>query len=247
MSDQRFTILTYNFHNGGQPLGHNQWPRLFDQFQPDIVLAQETRYPRKFLPAISETCLYWREMNTKFGTAVVTPAARVEVISLAKPDQYTAVVDIVPPSEWPGFIKSPLRVVSLHVANRLNSSYPNMALQILKNLAVLPAVENVIIAGDFNLTVGIQHEGVVTTKKELEVLNRLKNDFGLMSAWQAIHPNETLAQTLRYARNERHYHCDGIFIPAAWYRYLESCEVIDNSAWRELSDHNPVIAKFRDT
>jgi hypothetical protein len=40
------------------------------------------------------------------------------------------------------------------------------------------------------------------------------------------------------------YHCDGIFVPAAWYRYLDQREVLASPSWEALSDHNPVVASF---
>jgi hypothetical protein len=74
------------------------------------------------------------------------------------------------------------------------------------------------------------------------LLERLRREFNLMSCWQAVHPNRDLAQTLRWARNPATpYHCDGVFVPAAWYRYLEDCQVITHATWEVLRDHNPVV------
>jgi endonuclease/exonuclease/phosphatase family metal-dependent hydrolase len=40
------------------------------------------------------------------------------------------------------------------------------------------------------------------------------------------------------------YHCDGLFVPAAWTSSLLNCEVLEDEAWCTLSDHNPVAATF---
>ena len=75
--------------------------------------------------------------------------------------------------------------------------------------------------------------------------NRRVREFGLISCWQAANPNRDLPQTLRWSRDQAiPYHCDGIFVPDAWYRYLDQCEVLASPLWEELSDHNPVVATF---
>jgi len=66
-----------------------------------------------------------------------------------------------------------------------------------------------------------------------------------ISCWQAANPNCNLAQTLRWGPDQATpYHCDGIFVPAAWSRYLDQCKVLSSPVWEELSDHNPVVASF---
>jgi hypothetical protein len=83
------------------------------------------------------------------------------------------------------------------------------------------------------------------TRGERGILDRLVQEFGLVSCWQAAHPNRPLAQTLRWSA-DRHppYHCDGIFVPRSWLDRLVSCRVIRGSRWNALSDHNPVVAEF---
>jgi hypothetical protein len=83
------------------------------------------------------------------------------------------------------------------------------------------------------------------TRRERGVLDRLVHEFGLVSCWQAAHPNQPLAQTLRWsADRQAPYHCDGIFVPSSWLDRLVSCRVIRGSRWNTLSDHNPVVAEF---
>jgi len=76
-------------------------------------------------------------------------------------------------------------------------------------------------------------------------MTRFQQEFGLMNCWQTVHPNQYLPQTLRWSSNKTMpFHCDGIFAPACWYRYLENADIISGKDWDKLSDHNPVPASF---
>jgi len=109
----------------------------------------------------------------------------------------------------------------------------------------LPADATVIIGGDFNLTVGFRHPGEQLQKNQPKLMARFQREFGLMNCWQTVHPNQDLPQTLRWSNNKTMpFHCDGIFAPAHWYRYLEAADVISGDEWDSLSDHNPVVASF---
>ena len=76
------------------------------------------------------------------------------------------------------------------------------------------------------------------------LLERLREELGLVPCWQTAHPGEPLARTLRWMhRNDSPpYHCDGVFVPGAWTSALQSCTVLEGDEWSALSDHNPVVA-----
>jgi endonuclease/exonuclease/phosphatase family metal-dependent hydrolase len=117
--------------------------------------------------------------------------------------------------------------------------------QILDRIARMREGADLILGGDFNVVVGnrLPHEPIRTSRGEREILDRLSAEFDLLSCWQAANPGRPLAQTLRWSANrEAPYHCDGIFVPAAWSARLASCRVVTGSRWRQLSDHNPVVA-----
>jgi endonuclease/exonuclease/phosphatase family metal-dependent hydrolase len=81
---------------------------------------------------------------------------------------------------------------------------------------------------------------------ERALMARFTEELDLVPCWQTANPGRPLAQTLRWCVNRTApYHCDGIFIPRAWRRRLESCEVLATSEWIALSDHNPVLAVLR--
>lgn len=92
---------------------------------------------------------------------------------------------------------------------------------------------------------GIRHpaEHMKNRRGELALLQRFDDEFGLCSAWQGVHPDAALPQTLRWARDpDPPYHCDGIFLPRSWLTALTSVEILADEAWVALSDHNPILA-----
>lgn len=249
MTNHSFTILTYNFLNGGKPGDQNQWPKLLNQFKPHLVLAQETRDPVKHLTEQADAHVHWLRMNTKFGTGVVAIGAEITPLTLPNSAAYAAAVEITPPADWPAFIASPLRVVSVHLADKLDGDYWPLARKVMADIASLPPGGDLVIGGDFNLTVGIQGKDrgeYVTSGAARKFLKLMQTEFGLMSAWQAVNPNTELAQTYRHWNSQKRFHLDGIFIPARWYRYLESCAVTNDPDWSGVSDHYPVVATFRE-
>jgi endonuclease/exonuclease/phosphatase family metal-dependent hydrolase len=120
--------------------------------------------------------------------------------------------------------------------------------EILDRIAPLGEDADLVLGGDFNVVVGFRHarEKLKVSRGERAILERLAQEFKLVSCWQAAHPNRPLAQTLRWsADRSAPYHCDGIFVPNSWLDRLVSCRVVRGSRWNALSDHNPVVAEFR--
>jgi hypothetical protein len=103
---------------------------------------------------------------------------------------------------------------------------------------------DLLIGGDFNITLGRRHaSGGPTPRADLAVLDRLRDEFGLVNCWEAANSGVQPAQTLRWTGAPTvPYHCDGIFVPTAWQAALRSCVVVGSEEWAGLSDHNPVVA-----
>ena len=119
---------------------------------------------------------------------------------------------------------------------------------ILDRLARLRGNADLVLGGDFNVAVGYRRpeDKIKFLRGERELLDRLAGEFDLVSCWQAANPGRRLAQTLRWMGNPRApYHCDGIFVPRSWLPRLTAARVVQGSRWRQLSDHNPVLAEFR--
>jgi endonuclease/exonuclease/phosphatase family metal-dependent hydrolase len=233
-------IVTYNFAHRKK----EQWSKLFDDFSPDIILAQEARDPQKDIAELYQAQqgrFFYRAVHNQWGSALFIRQGEIKWLELPEFEGWVVGAEIDHP-DW----QCPLRVFSLHVPIKKGSSYIKQLHLILDKIAQLPDDAELIIGGDFNVTASFRHPGeaMETGRANEKVLARLRSDFGLTSCWQAAHPDQPLAQTLRWVTNRTTpYHCDGIFAPVAWSQLLESCEVI-SEGWEALSDHNPVVATF---
>jgi len=139
----------------------------------------------------------------------------------------------------------PLLAFSIH-APVFRGSYSKPVNMILDEIKKVAEGREVVIGGDFNLSVshwaGSEHP---SRKQDLAIQARLSDEFGLLNCWQAANPDQPLCQTLRWTGNRTiPYHCDGLFVPRAWKDRLESCLVLSGDEWNRLSDHNPVVASF---
>jgi endonuclease/exonuclease/phosphatase family metal-dependent hydrolase len=140
----------------------------------------------------------------------------------------------------------PLAVFSVHAPTP--GPYDKNVNKILDYLIEVSVGCDLVVGGDFNVTTAVRHqrEALENTPAERRIIERMRTEFGLINAWQVLHPNQDLPQTLRWTGNRAApYHCDGLFIPLAWVRHLEFCEVIVGDEWSILSDHNPIVASFR--
>jgi endonuclease/exonuclease/phosphatase family metal-dependent hydrolase len=239
-------IVAYNLRFGGRASNRVHWQRIFDAAAPDIFLAQETCSPDKYLSpqtyAQVGRQVHWSCVaNVAWGSAVFVRSGRIRPLDLPGYGGYVTGVE-VHNFDWRGAIK-PLRVFSLHVP----APYKRPMNEILDRIAALPDANacDHVIGGDFNLTTGVRHPTEKRQVHDLWLLERLRKEFNLMNCWQVANPNRDLPQTLRWGRDKAEpYHCDAIFIPASWYRYLDGCEVLSSPEWDALSDHNPVVARL---
>ena len=139
---------------------------------------------------------------------------------------------------------SPL-VFSVHAPSR-GESYAKQVNKLLDEIARIANGREVILGGDFNLSVspGTDTDRPVN-KQDSAIHARLADEFGLLNCWRIANPDRPLAQTLRWTGDRSiPYHCDGLFVPKAWKDRLVSCEVLSGGEWDSLSDHNPVVACF---
>lgn len=238
-------IATYNLRCGGKAGQRVHWTQIFEVANPDIFLVQETCQPQQYATnrfwEVHQNQVQWAKVsNNAWGSAVFVRSGSVNKIEVPQFEGNVVGVE-VEGFAWSLARTQKLRVISIHAP----VPYKPSVNRILDWLAALSDDADLIIGGDFNLTVGVRHPGEQQQAQNLWLLERLRKEFGLMSCWQAANPNRDLAQTLRWSGGKViPYHCDGIFVPAAWYRYLDKCEVLASPLWEELSDHNPVIATF---
>lgn len=227
-------IATYNFLHGGSKTRSGHLQRVLAEFNADVVLCQEARPPQTLNDNGAQ--FYWRPVRScTWGSGVYVrdlPANEVRVpgfsgwvtgVELALP-QRTLVFSVHCPAGAGGYVR---------VMHR-----------ILDRIRRLREGADLILGGDFNVAAGYRPPDDVIrfTRGEREVLDRIRDDFGLVPAWQTANPGLRLAQTLRWSANRSTpYHCDGIFVPASW--EIRQCIVCNGADWEALSDHNPVFAE----
>jgi len=238
-------IAAYNLRAGGRRNDRIHWRRMITNFAPEIMLVQETRHPSDYLEpdfyAANASRIHWLAAPDRlWGSAIFVRSGRLNPLTVPIHSGYVVAAE-VRGSAWSRRTRRPLYVFSLHVP----APYKRPMNEILDYIATLHNTHDLVLGGDFNLAVGIRHSSEPVPAEAPWLLSRLRREFNLMSCWQTVHPNQDLAQTLRWSGNPATpYHCDGVFVPAAWYRYLEDCQVISDPGWDVLSDHNPVIATF---
>jgi hypothetical protein len=237
-------IVTYNLRAGGSNKSH--WKKIFKDYDPHVFFAQESYNPDQHLPPADHGELHlsaaWQPMpGVKWGTAAYVRNGAGRPLEL--PDFGGSVVGVeVDPAVFPVSGSRPIRFFAVHAPQR--GSYQKAVTAILDMIHVNRGDGDLVIGGDFNLSVGrrVEAGGVPTSKADIAILDRLRDKFGLVSAWQSRNVGLPLPQTLRWSRNKKTpYHCDGIFIPESWASRVRSCEVASGPEWDLLSDHNPVV------
>jgi endonuclease/exonuclease/phosphatase family metal-dependent hydrolase len=246
-------LVTYNMGQGGSrnpPL----WARRLQSLKPDLFFVQEAREPAQFwLQALQSTrgarqgCCIWEAIpGRRWGSGFW--ANKGSITPLPVPEVYRGrvIAALVEGRCWPGSSETPVVVLSIHAPAPKGSTYVKEVGRILDLASALAGGLPLILAGDFNVAVGLrqpEHRPQVT-RGESDLLLRLREEFGLVPCWQTAHPGKPLARTLRWLRRNDSlpYHCDGVFVPAAWAPALRTCTVLEDEDWCALSDHNPVVA-----
>jgi len=240
-------IISYNLRGGGS--GKVHWSKVFDDFAPDIFLVQESYEPSEHLPPLLHGDLHrnacWKCVEgLKWGSAVCVRGKTARKLDL--PDFHGHVVGVeVDGTAFPISDGRPIRIFSVHAPDR--GGYQRAVNSILDMIGENLGEGDLVIGGDFNLTVGERHEAEEqkTSKADLAILARLRDEFDLVSAWQSANAGSPLPQTLRWAKDKvTPFHCDGIFIPQRWTSRVRSCTVVSGQEWITLSDHNPVMVEL---
>ncbi len=230
-------LVSFNMRAGGS-LSH--WQEMIDRLAPDIALVQETRDPRNFAAelGIPRGRLVWAPVeHGKWGSALLLPRRPRALLPVPGFDGWVVGAVV---TAWPR--RPPWHVYSVHVPAR-RRSYVREANAMLDGIAAQSAGGDLVIGGDFNLTVAHRAPGEerANSRGEQRFLERTEVELGLANAWRAIHPGVPLTQTLRWTRDPvTAYHCDEILVPKSWAACLRSAEVSTGEPWERLSDHNPV-------
>ncbi|MFO0585077.1 MAG: hypothetical protein U0229_22600 [Anaeromyxobacter sp.] len=233
-------IATYNFLVGGSARRARQWERLHERLAPDVIFAQEAPEP----PPGRGVALWQRARGRRWGSGVWLATGSIVPLPVRGFAGWVVGGEVALPGRH---ARRPLRVFSIHCPAGAHG-YVRTLGTILDRLARLGEGAELLVGGDLNVVAGYRDLGerVRMLRAEERLLDRFAADLGLVPAWQAMHPGEPLAQTLRWSGDRSMpYHCDGIFVPRAWVRRLVSAEVVTGRLWTRLSDHNPVVAEVR--
>ncbi len=192
-------IASFNLRHGGKnSFPENSWKQLLKQFAPDLVLAQETFHPNQYL-SVSELSGFsdpvWECVpDRKWGSAILSAGHPVGRVPL--PGFEGWVTGGRMPTLKIGGSNKQLLVFSLHAPR----PYERKLNQILDAIRALRDECDLVLGGDFNVTTAMRHpsETLKNTSGELRILERLRTEFGLVNAWQASHPYESLPQTLKW-------------------------------------------------
>jgi endonuclease/exonuclease/phosphatase family metal-dependent hydrolase len=239
-------IATYNLRAGGSHRTH--WVRLIEAYAVDLLLVQESLPPAEHLPrslsAVWTRTAWAMVKRNGWGSAVHTTTGSLRPVPVPGFRGWVVGAEVTGAAWQPG-PNEPLLVFSVHAPSG-RGSYAKIVNALLDKIRRLAKGRELVLGGDFNLTVGIGCQtGRPVRKENLAIQARLADEFGLVNCWQATNPGRPLPQTLRWTTNPTvPYHCDGIFVPKAWASRLVACDVLAGGDWDRLSDHNPVIARL---
>jgi endonuclease/exonuclease/phosphatase family metal-dependent hydrolase len=225
-------IATLNLQRGG---GRRVTVReVLRDTRAEVLFVQEA----PSLDALPAAWL-WRAAGTRaWGSGIAVTHGLLEARSVPGFDGWATA------ARWHRPAAPPLLLLSVHVpAGR--GGYAGSLGRLLDAIGTSDR-DRMVLAGDFNVCISDRlHTGEGARRGERRLQARLRDEFGLVSCWDALHPRGRPPQTLRWSgAPEVAYHCDGLFVPAAWCPWLARCRVLASPRWRRRSDHNPVVATF---
>jgi exonuclease III len=232
-------MVTFNMRNGDSKL---RWRELLQRTQPDVAFVQETKAPATFPPELLDahdisTAVWVPAPHGKWGTALWTGNRPLETLALAGKSWWAA--GAIVESRGVRFL-----ACSVHLGVAVRGAYIGSANAFLDQLQELKIDLPMVVGGDWNLTVGERQpdEELTFSKRGMQLLGRMRDEFGLVSGWSLCNPGLPLPQTLRFAKYpELPFHCDGIFVSSGWHQRVRAATVMAGEPWASLSDHRPVI------
>src|SRR5262249_43707172 len=153
--------------------------------------TQECRRPEdspgeRFRPGSEDGWIWEPAGSGRWGSAVLARSTRLAPIALPGYPGWVVGGTI----ERAGWTSSrPVRVFTIHCPAG-ERGYIRTLHEILDRLAPLGADADLILGGDFNVAAGYRQptEGRTISRREREILDRLSEEFDLVSCWQAANP-----------------------------------------------------------
>lgn len=243
-------ICSYNLRYGGHKNPGNHWQRLIDDLAADIVFAQESEHPSSYFSPETfgkfKGCIHANVAHGKWGSALLAKDYELEPIEIQGFEGWVVGARIKN-AKINGTVQV-MTVFCIHAPSP--GPYEAHVDRILDGIAQCWDGTPLLLAGDFNLTTAIRHasevaDGLKNTSGECRLLERLRREFGLINAWQALHPNTNLPQTLRWNKAPtKPYHCDAVFVSHSLLPHLVRAEVKNDSVFASISDHNPIFVEL---
>jgi exonuclease III len=239
-------LATYNILKGGPKLVH--WSKMIDEQNVDLLLVQESyphdsHLPWLLYPDIRGHSVWDKAQPNSWGSGIFSKTGSLTQIPIPNFNGWVVGAELTGAS-WQASGER-LLVSCIHAPDGLGG-YAGQVNLILDDIALMASGRDIIVGGDFNLSVSHWAGSDRKTKeRDLAIQRRLANEFGLINCWQVANPEQQPHQTLRWSRDRTiPYHCDGLFVPNSWKTDLLSCDVLSGDEWNQLSDHNPVVAEF---
>jgi hypothetical protein len=196
-------VATYNILKGGSQRVH--WVRMIEGFGVDLLLVQESYPHQEHLPPLlypdagSRSAWEMVEQNG-WGSAVFSRTGSVKPVPVPGFTGWV-VGAAISGASWRAGVADPLLAFSVHAPSR-KESYQKQVNKLLDEIKKVARGRDVVIGGDFNLTVsrwpGPERP---TCKQDLVIQARLADEFGLLNCWQAANPGQPLHQTLRWTND----------------------------------------------
>ena len=204
---------------------------------PDIAVIQECARPT----TETDQCLWFGD-NPHQGIAVFANGLyRIRALpAVAEVPRYAIPVEVVGPTTFPliavwskggqerPYVEAVVRAVELY--RDLFSQYRTVLIGDLNSNAIW----------DSSHVAGCNHSALV----------RMLSELGLVSAYHFFHREahgEEKQPTYYFQWNEqRPYHIDYCFVPEEWAPKMERVEVGSYAAWKDHSDHRPLLVQLHD-
>ena len=238
-------VVSWNMHRRGDVA----WRYLLDALQPNFALLQECNtVPSDLNPS---NVVFKKIPDRTFGNCIYARKGSCSQYPLETQQEGNLVVAVVDsPQDEPLVLINIYGILRPHQENpkgtRLADPWIHRALSDLTYLLrglTRPKHSNFILSGDFNNDPRMDDISRFKDESKL-IFDRIKS-FGLEDCIKPSYPD--FVQTYRHnVPATVDWQLDHMFASRGPFRRLESVQVDHSQAVSSISDHNPIIAEFRD-
>ncbi len=220
-------ITTWNCHHGAL----DERCTLLGTLVPDICILQEC-----YRPSVFDDRQLWlgapESPNAKGIGIKVSGRHQIHAASLVAEVGNSTLPFTIRPTTGP----------TLHVLAICAEQSPSYVKYIDRALAAYGEflkVKNAILVGDLNSSPVFDGSG--SNRPHSQLVNRLSEEFGLVSAYHCVHTDQPELPTYYHNRKQdKPFHIDYCFIPRDWAKDIRGVTVGGFHDWIAESDHMPV-------